>query len=345
VPLRIYFDILKGKLSPRYLVAAQMPSGLDAGGAAILSLDELFRRHRELIKPFFENPSPQINERFSKGELSLLQLKALIARRMLEECMLCENRCRVNRLEGKRGRCRVGEKSFYASEFLHIGEEPELVPSHTVFFTGCTFECIYCQNWDIAHGKIASMDGGYPADESLVRRIVSASPMARNLNLVGGDPGGHLATIMNLLVSLAHHRYSRPIVWNSNMYQTPEAVELLAGVIDVHLADFKYGSNEHGKMLSGIERYWDTVTRNLLAVKPVAEILIRHLVIPSHVECCTAKVTRWVGENLPEARFNLMFQYHPEYRADERPEINRYLTESERRRARELAEEAGLEVD
>jgi putative pyruvate formate lyase activating enzyme len=342
MPLPSYFDILGGRSLPRFRIAARIPAGLDESGAGILSLDELFALHDDLAKPFADQANPSVPEYFPGREISLLELKALIARRMLKQCILCENRCGVDRTAGLRGKCRVGERSFYASEFIHVGEEPELVPSHTVFFTGCTFECIYCQNWDISQGLMASIDAGSLADDTLTARIIARAGYSRNLNLVGGDPGPHLATILRLLADLARLRYTRPIVWNSNMYATPEAIRLLQGSVDVHLADFKYGSNEHGKLLSGIESYWDVVTRNLFAVKPVADILIRHLVIPGHVECCTSRVVEWVAENLPRAKFNLMFQYHPEYRAGEMSEIDRGLTVAERQRAMELAEKAGV---
>lgn len=319
-----------------------MPSGLDETGASILSLDELLAHHKSLIEPFQSAYNPSISGNLSKNELSLLQLKYLIALRMLSNCNFCENRCGVNRKEDSRGKCRVGLSSYYASEFIHLGEEPEVIPSHTVFFTGCTFECLYCQNWDISHGEAALYDRGYPADESLVDKIIRRSSYVRNLNLVGGDPGQHLHTILNLLVNLNKKGYSKPIIWNSNLYATLETMDLLEGVIDVHLADFKYGSNEHGKALSGINGYWDIVTRNLLKAKGSSEIIIRHLVLPGHVDCCTSKVVDWVAENLPNASFNLMFQYHPEYRANEIPQINRYLTQSERESALKYAMSKGI---
>jgi len=315
---------------------------MDSAGAEILPIDDLIKKHDELVKPFYLSPSPDIPDYFPRNEISLLELKRIIARKMLKACTICENRCGIDRTDGKRGKCRVGDKSFYASEFIHLGEEPEIVPSHTVFFTGCTFECIYCQNWDIAHGSLASRDGGYPADETLIKRIMGKEKSVRNLNLVGGNPDQHLPNILGPLIDLAKKSYSRPIVWNSNLYMTPDAISLLTGVADLHLADFKYGSNECGEELSLVKGYRDVITRNLLAVKPVSDILIRHLVLPGHVECCTKEICSWVSENLPDAIFNLMFQYHPEYRAHENPTINRFLSGEEKEKALRLASSAGL---
>jgi putative pyruvate formate lyase activating enzyme len=151
-----------------------------------------------------------------------------------------------------------------------------------------------------------------------------------------------MATILDLIVKLDKRGYERPIIWNSNNYMTEQSLGLLTGVADLHLADFKYGNNECAEELSGIKNYREVITRNLKAERGVADILIRHLVLPGHVECCTSKVIEWCSENIPDAGFNLMFQYHPEYHAFEHPVINRYLSSREIDRAIELKNEAGL---
>ncbi|MCX6647477.1 MAG: radical SAM protein, partial [bacterium] len=87
---------------------------------------------------------------------------------------------------------------------------------------------------------------------------------------------------------------------------------------------------------------WEIITRNLPMERDVADILIRHLVLPGHVECCTSKIIEWMKQNLPDARFNLMFQYHPEHLAHDHPVIGRYLLSEERERAMELKNNAGL---
>ncbi len=337
-----YYDIFEGRCHSRIRIAIKIPSGFDKAGAEILSLEELLDVHKQLIQPFYETATPEVPEYYPRKEISLLELKALIARRMLSECTICENMCRVDRTNDNRGICRVGDKSFYASEFVHVGEEPEIVPSHTVFFTGCTFKCVYCQNWDIAQSEMAECDAGYAATESLTEQIVRRANSVRNLNLVGGNPDQHMANIFTILVDLARLGYPRPVVWNSNNYMTETAVELLTGVTDLHLADFKYGNNDCAETLSKVKRYWDVITRNLLMEKRAAEILIRHLVLPGHVDCCTAKVVEWVAGNLPTATFNLMFQYRPEHLASEYPEINRHVSQDERYRAIDLATAAGV---
>jgi len=340
--LKNYFSILENKLLPRFRLAAQIPAGMDSSASVVMDLESLLECHDEIVKPFFENPNPDIPDYFPSNEISLLDLKSAIAEKFLESCSICENRCAVNRLDNIRGKCRVGADSFYASEFLHLGEESELVPSHTIFFTGCTFECIFCQNHDIAHGVMAEKDMGTPVDEKLTEIILKRENQARNLNLVGGNPDQHIASIFKILVDLAARNYSRPVVWNSNLYLTETALSLLNGVADIHLADFKYGNNDCGRELSLIENYFDIITRNLTSAYPVSEIMIRHLVLPGHIDCCTSKIIDWVAENIPQSHFNLMFQYHPEYRAAENPKINKYLSPDEREKAMSLAISAGV---
>ena len=119
--------------------------------------------------------------------------------------------------------------------------------------------------------------------------------------------------------------------------------ELLAGFIDLYLLDFKYGNNDCATAISNAPGYWEACTRNHLMAKKHGELIIRVLVLPEHNNCCTKPILEWIAENLgPWTRLNLMFQYHPEYRARERNELRRRLTRQEREEALRIAMEAGL---
>jgi putative pyruvate formate lyase activating enzyme len=127
------------------------------------------------------------------------------------------------------------------------------------------------------------------------------------------------------------------------MYLSPEAMQLLFGTQDIYLTDFKYGNDECAQRLSKVKNYFKTVARNHRLAFADAEVIIRHLVLPNHVECCTRPVLEWIAENLgSDARVNLMDQYRPEYRAEEYPELTRRVTTEEMERALRTAEEAGL---
>lgn len=264
-----------------------------------------------------------------------LKEKVELGKEILKSCHLCERRCHVNRLEGKQGFCGVRE-SRVASEFVHAGEEPELVPSYTIFFSGCTFHCVYCQNWDISQYPFK---GEYIKPEILAEMI--SNIRAKNVNWVGGEPTPNLPYILEVLT---HLKRNIPQIWNSNMYLTEESMGLLNGVIDVYLTDFKYGNDKCAKDLSDAKNYWDITTRNHILAKEQTEVIIRHLVLPNHLECCTKPILEWISENLKNVKVNLMDQYRPEWRAIEFKEISRRLTHTEFQDALRFADEIGIDL-
>lgn len=271
--------------------------------------------------------------------ISLLDLKTELARRILQNCRFCERRCGANRLAGETGHCGVGCVSRYSSEFLHFGEEAELVPSHTIFFSGCTFSCVYCQNWEIA----AYPDSGRVADGGELAKLIEIRHLqgSKNVNFVGGNPDPHLYTILGIIGQVESNI---AMIWNSNMYHSSETAELLEGVIDLYLADFRYGNDRCAARYSNVPNYFSVVSRNFEVAYAEADVILRHLVLPGHLGCCTKPIMEWVRAKMPSVYFNLMFQYRPEYRVGRHPEINRTLTFEERRRALELAKESGIQL-
>lgn len=262
-----------------------------------------------------------------------LEEKTNAARDILKSCHLCERRCLVNRLEGQRGYCGVLE-SRVASEFIHTGEEPELVPSYTIFFSGCTLSCVYCQNWDISQYPDA---GIHIKQETLAGMINSVK--ARNVNWVGGDPTPNLPYILEVLTHLDRNI---PQIWNSNMYLTPESMRLLDGVMDIYLTDFKYGNDECAERLSRVRNYCRVVKGNHKLAEKQGEVIIRHLVLPGHLDCCTKPILKWISENMDNFRLNIMDQYRPEYKAREYEELQRRLVWDEYREALDFARDLRL---
>lgn len=161
------------------------------------------------------------------------------------------------------------------------------------------------------------------------------------MNWVGGDPTSNLAFILRTLtVSDAH----LPQLWNSNMYLTTEAMKLLDDVMDLYLADFKYGNDKCAKRLSKIDNYWSIITRNHLHAREHAELIIRHLVLPNHIDCCSIPILDWIADNLENVRVNVMAQYHPEWQANDYKDINRRLKNGEFARALNHAKDIGLNL-
>ena len=171
---------------------------------------------------------------------------------------------------------------------------------------------------------------------------------APNVNWVGGDPTPHIGTILKTMRALADLEQETevdarflnvPMVFNSNTYYSTEAAKLLDGVIDVYLSDFKYGNDRCAKRYSHVDKYMETVTRNLVA--PQHRLMIRHLVMPGHAQCCTGPIVAWVRETMRDVKFNLMFQYTP-YNVTDYPEINRFVSDAERREATNIAKGLNL---
>jgi len=131
----------------------------------------------------------------------------------------------------------------------------------------------------------------------------------RNVNLVGGDPTSWLS---QWLEAFRHVNVNVPVVWNSNSYYSEEAAKLLAGFVDVYLLDFKYGPLDCAEKISDAPNYWMDCTKNYLYTQKCGELIIRVLVLPNHLECCTKPVLNCIAKNLGDwIRVNLMFQYRP----------------------------------
>lgn len=330
-----YYSILNGDRRAKYLDAKSVPVTIDLD----LPDESLWNAHTEaLARP----------DRPESGEptVSLLDLKSELAHRILKKCSLCEIRCGVDRTSGESGRCGVLGPRI-SSEFIHMGEEPDLVPSYTIFFSGCTFNCVFCQNWDIS----TRPDSGDTIDApDLARAIerraglgakISESGRARNVNWVGGDPTSNLPFILDVLREC---KANIPQVWNSNMYLTESAMSLLDGIVDVYLTDFKYGNDKCALRLSNVPNYMEVVGRNHLLGRGHAEMIVRHLVLPGHIDCCTKPALAWIANNLHEVKVNVMAQYRPEHRAHEFDEIARPLKMAEYRTALDIAERLGLDL-
>jgi putative pyruvate formate lyase activating enzyme len=329
-----YLDITKDKLPSQFMISRSL--GVDFKKDSPLS--ELWEIHDNAMKLFYEkfDEISSVDELPPPVESSLLGLKGAIADRILESCHFCERRCGANRRKKELGYCRCEAVSHYSAEFQHFGEEPELVPSHTIFFTGCNFSCVYCQNWEIS---TAPQSGISILPQDLARIIALRHAYgSRNVNFVTPTPHTHVTLkILNAL------KINIPVVWNSNMYYSKESAELLEGVVDVYLGDFRYGNDECAVKYSNAPDYWRVVTRNFEKAYTRGEILLRQLVLPGHLECCTMPIVQWTKEHIPKVRFNLMFQYRPSYRAYEYPDMNRALSPEEIQKALDIVKESGLE--
>jgi len=332
-----YFAVMQNEKTAKFMTAKKLPAEFDKSAP----LETLWKEHAKCTEEFckieHEIDSGKVHE-FPTPTKSYFDLKIEIANRILQHCHFCSRRCGANRLAGALGYCKCGDTLAVSSIFAHVGEEPELVPSGTIFTMGCTIRCHHCQNWTISQWMEPSAECK-PRDMAREVEHLRLSG-CRNVNLVGGEPTPWL---QQWLETFKHVSVNVPVVWNSNSYYSPETAHLLAGFADVYLLDFKYGPANCAERISDAPDYWKVCTRNHLEAKKHGELIIRVLVLPNHLECCTKPTLNWIAENLgAETRVNLMFQYKPEWRAHEIPELHRRLTKHEKEKAVQLAEKVGL---
>ncbi len=227
----------------------------------------------------------------------------------LADCRLCPHDCGPLRAAA-RGVCRVGQTSYIASEMLHMGEEMLLRPAHAIFFSGCTATCSFCT---AARFAFHPTYGVTATPAQLAARVLHRQVEgARSLAFIGGDPVPHLPFVLAVRAALGN-ALRIPLVLNSNFYIAPAALALMDGVVDIYLPDLKFGPpgphGDCGATLGGMPNYWPVLTQTLSALHAAGKrLLVRHLLMPGHMACCTVPVLRFLA-TLPGVEVSLLTQY------------------------------------
>lgn len=262
-------------------------------------------------------------------------------------CSICPRKCALPRGEG---RCRMPEEPVLARAALHLWEEPPISGargSGTVFFSGCSLDCVFCQNYRISHE-----DFGVPVTVARLREIFGQliAQGAHNINLVNPSHYAHA------VAAALEEPLPVPVVWNSGGYDRVETLRALEGKVQIYLPDLKYVTPERAARYSGAPDYPDcaraAIAEMVRQTGPcVLEeglltrgTVIRHLILPGGVAEAKA-VMDWVADAFPPGTvlFSLMRQYVPAGRAAEYPEIDRPLRGSEARAAAQYMSALSLE--
>jgi putative pyruvate formate lyase activating enzyme len=288
---------------------------------------------------------------YHTGEL-LNRVRAAYAR--LRRCDLCPHDCGVDRVAGETGVCRAGFRPRIASANVHRGEEPPISGSRgsgTIFFTGCSLKCRFCQNFPISQLG----NGDDLSTPELANRMLRLQGMkVHNINFV--TPTHYLPQILAALHLAVGRGFSLPIVWNSSGYEKVDALELLDGVVDIYLPDMKYHDEESARAFSSAHGYREV---NRAAVNEmlrqvghlesdddgvaVTGLIIRHLVLPQGF-AGSDQILPWIAKNLGVGtHISLMKQFFPAHDAGRLPGLNRKITDAEYAVAVEALESAGLE--
>jgi putative pyruvate formate lyase activating enzyme len=283
-----------------------------------------------------------------------LSQRVSAAWRHMEDCDLCARYCHTNRLQTARGAvCRTGRHAVVYSSGPHHGEEDPLRGtrgSGTIFFSWCNLRCVYCQNWDISQ-RGAGQEVG---PEELAGMMLALQGLGcHNINLV--SPSHVVAQIISAVEIAARNGLRLPLVYNTGGYDSPEALALLDGIIDIYMPDMKYGDSGIARRYSRVRNYVETnraavtemhrqVGDLALDAQGIAQrgLLVRHLVLPGNL-AGTGQVLAFIAREIsPDTYLNLMDQYHPCYRAGENPPLDRALRREEFEAALALAARHGL---
>ena len=265
-------------------------------------------------------------------------------------CNLCPRLCGAERTEtvGK-GHCRMPMAPVLARAALHMWEEPPISGqngSGTVFFSGCSLDCVFCQNDQISH-----QDFGKAVTVERLREICMAliGQGAHNINFVNPTHYAHV------IYQLLEKPLPVPVVWNSGGYDRVETLRAMEGKVDIYLPDLKYLTPELSERYSGAADYPEAAAAIREMVRQTGPCVvedgllkrgtvIRHLVLPGRL-AEAKRVMDFISEEFPAGTvlFSLMSQYVPQGRASEFPEIHRRLRGSEARNAQAYMEALGLE--
>ena len=287
---------------------------------------------------------------YRSGELGERAARALDD---LASCRMCPRDCGVNRLEGELGFCRTGRLARVASYNAHFGEEAPLVGSRgsgTIFLSSCNLLCSFCQNYDISHqSEGVEVDAAHMA----AMMLALAERGCHNINFV--TPSHVVPQILEAVALAAGQGLHIPLVYNSGGYDRKDTLQLLDGVFDIYMPDFKFWEERWAERFCGVRDYRDIAKEALREMhrqvgdlvvdeKGVATrgVLLRHLVMPDNI-AGTGEIMRWVaGEISADTYVNVMDQYRPCGQAVGDETVNRRLQGREYREAVEATKQAGL---
>jgi len=267
-------------------------------------------------------------------------------------CMLCGNKCGTDRTK-KKGVCGADDKLFIASSTIHFGEEPPISGtegSGTIFFTGCSLKCVYCQNFPISRlgqGNLSSI-------EDLTKKMLKLQKDgANNINFV--TPTHYLPHISKALMSARTAGLTLPVVYNTSSYENPDIVEFLDDIVEIYLPDIRYSNDDDAYKYSGVRNYKEIVFKNILKFHSqkgnlqidssghgVKGVLIRVLALPGKNKE-TMEILSFISESLScHSYVSLMSQFHP-YNCKEFPELDRKVSLQEYEELVEFADKSNMD--
>jgi putative pyruvate formate lyase activating enzyme len=275
------------------------------------------------------------------------------AKALLANCVICPRECGVNRLKGELGKCGIGKEPVISSYFPHFGEESALVGqdgSGTIFIAGCNLQCVFCQNYETSH----LMEGRTCSIRDFGEMMLNLQKRGcHNINIV--TPSHVIAQLIEAVFYAAERGLNLPLVYNTSAYDSLKSLELLAGIVDIYMPDFKFFDNELGRRYTAVSNYAAIARRaikemyrqvgDLVIEGGIARrgLLVRHLVMPGQIED-SCNIFNFIADEVSKNTYlNIMPQYRPAGEAHLHEEIADSLVYSEYIEAVNAAKKSGLQ--
>ena len=271
---------------------------------------------------------------------TILRLRIDRLKGILKSCTLCPRKCGVDRTRGESGFCNLADDVAVSRALPHYGEEPPISGTRgagTIFLSSCNLKCVYCQNYQISHDA-----SGKRTDAEGLSTIMLALEKEDCHNIEPVTPTPQIPQVMEALFIARQRGLCLPLVYNSGGYENPEVLEILKGMVDIYLPDFKYGTEDDALVLSGVKDY---TAHAILSIKEMVRqvgdeilmedgaakrgLLIRHLVIPGFISNSLevlGLIKKHISVSVP---LSLMSQYTPMPSVKNHPRLGRRVTRNE----------------
>ena len=284
--------------------------------------------------------------------MKLLELSESLDR-ILNSCVICPHKCKVNRKTEEKGFCNAGYNPVISSVMPHHGEEPPISGnrgSGTIFFTYCNMKCVYCQNYQISQ----EFDGAkYSISELADSMIKLQNSGCHNINFV--SPTIWIPQIVKALSIARNKGLSVPTVFNTGGYDNPKIIKMLDGIIDIYMPDMRYSYDDMARKYSMVEEYVrysrqsvKEMYRQVGGLKVDSQgvalkgLMIRLLVLPENIGGIKKTLDFIKNELSTDVYLSIMAQYHPTYKASRYLELNRMITAKEYLEVVKYAEKRGF---
>ena len=283
--------------------------------------------------------SPSDGKREQPGRRELARQRAELARRELANCRFCAHDCQVDRSQVAAGICHAGPEPCLHSAQIDMADELELVPVYAVALSGCDMRCAYCitgaQSWNARAGVAMS------AVELAGRARRALDDGARTVMILGGEPTIHLPYVLDVVAELPE---TARLAFKTNAHASASGRALLHGMFDLWCVDYKFGNDACAERVAQVPDYTRVVRENLVWAAGQGDLIVRHLLMPEHVECCWRPVAEWLAAELPAVKVGLRTGFWPAWQSRRHADLRRTVTPTEIQQAQAIAAEYALRL-